>query len=119
VNRIVIFEKNGRVVFQLERLSKAPSGNGAERRKAIRSGWHPEWVKSGQPSPFTAFSDDFVTIIPTGDSEIKAQAEANDLLAREYACYAHDIVEDIVNTPYGNIEPSKPKKLELVWVDVD
>jgi hypothetical protein len=52
MNRLVIFEKNGQLVSQPERLTSNPSGNGAQRRKAIKSGWQPSWVKTGQPMPF-------------------------------------------------------------------
>jgi hypothetical protein len=50
MNRIVIFEKNGEIVAQQERLSKAPSGNATQRKKQITNGWRPEWVKCGQPT---------------------------------------------------------------------
>lgn len=49
MNRIVIFEKNGEVMAQREHLSKQPSGNGDQRRKQIRNGWKPEWVRESQP----------------------------------------------------------------------
>lgn len=49
MNRIVIFEKNGEVMAQREHLSKQPSGNGDQRRKQIRNGWKPEWVRESPP----------------------------------------------------------------------
>ena len=49
MNRIVIFEKNGEVMAQREHLSKQPSGNGDQRRKQIRNGWQPEWVRESAP----------------------------------------------------------------------
>jgi len=48
--RTVIFAgKNGEVLFQREHLSKRPSGNAAQVKKALRSGWHPEWVSVERP----------------------------------------------------------------------
>jgi hypothetical protein len=52
MNRLVIFEKNEQLVSQPERLTVRPSGNGAQRRKQIKSGWQSSWVKTGQPTPW-------------------------------------------------------------------
>lgn len=49
--RIVIFRNaKDELVLQEERLSKLPPGNGDQRRKALRNGWQPGWIKCGQPT---------------------------------------------------------------------
>lgn len=50
MNRVVIFAKGNQVMMQHEHLQKHPSGNGDQRRKQMRNGWKPEWVKSAQPT---------------------------------------------------------------------
>lgn len=95
MNRITIFERNGLVFCQLEHLSKQPSGNGAQRRKQIKSGWKPEWVKAGQSVPFTAFRNDTVTILPTGDPEIVSIEVQNNTVAGIYINHADSTVDQI------------------------
>lgn len=115
MNRIVI-ERNklGELVFQLQHLSKMPSGNGGERRKQLRSGWHPEWINSGRPTTEMPPMEN-VELLPFHSQEMIQQAELNELRAADSTCFAHDIVQDIENTLYGFIEEQPPKRLRLVW----
>lgn len=53
MNRITILRNSrGELLVQPERLSKRPSGNAQQRNKALRNGWKPEWLKTGQPEEF-------------------------------------------------------------------
>jgi hypothetical protein len=94
VNRIVIFERNGQLVRMHERLADRPSGNGAQRRKAIKSGWQPSWVKMGQPTPFNP--PDFNSYVE-GSTELGAVIyNENEHVAEMARCQADQTVSDIL-----------------------
>jgi hypothetical protein len=75
MNRLMIFAKNEQVIVQPERLQTNPPGNGAQRRKALKSGWQPSWVKTGQPSILDdEFETDFITLRTGDEGEVPGVA---------------------------------------------
>ena len=102
--RITIYrDKNDKLLMQRERLTKQPAGSSAERRKALKSGWQPDWVKAGQPAS--------ATVEPIySDVEIVGVAEQNATMRDEYVRMAAATVQAI-NRQITNFKLDPPKRV--------
>lgn len=67
MNRITVFEKDGLTYVQKEHEAKNPPGDAAQRRKALKSGWKPSFVKDGQPIVFEEDIHDSFHHLPNAD----------------------------------------------------
>lgn len=127
MNRTVIFEKDGNTFIQTERLPLRPSGSGSDRRKALKSGWKPDWVKAGQPTKldgpikvhYTAiqgfFSEQICIVPPGSDKEIEIQAHTNEMTTVLALNAANTIVSQIkeyIRT--FQVDPPQPSRYVLI-----
>lgn len=112
MNRVTIFlNARGEVVAQAERLAKAPSGNGDQRRKQMRNGWQPTWIPAGRPAPLTAGA--VCDALPEHYSDVQLAFALGSLPEPPEIAAAREIAEDAE----GRVEFERAVRDELAAIE--
>lgn len=96
---VIYMDKNDQVVVEYQNLSERPSGNAAQRAKALRSGWQPQWIKAEKRLGVDVFAMGLASTTEEGE----AIRDENEKVAQTYRELAASTVDQI-DTWNGNFE---------------